>query len=184
MLIIITGNPGTGKHTVSKILAKKFGMDLVDVNRVAVSQGFASKNKGVLEVDTKKLKGALAGLIKKDMLLVGHLAPYVVSSNKVKSAIVLRRSPYSLERTYKKRGYTKKKAVENLGAEILGVTYYDTVKNFGQKKTFQFDTTDDSVAATVRKISSLIRGSRTRGENIDWLKTISRKGDLKRFFPY
>jgi len=183
-LKIITGNPGTGKHTVAGILAKKLGLELVDINQVAISKGIAKKGKQALDVDVKKLKKILDKKTSKNTLLVGHLAPYVVSKNKVDVVVVLRRSPYSLERIYKKREYSKQKSIENLGSEILGITYYDTIKNIGRKKTFQFDTTNKSIADTVKRIESLFVKGKTREDNVDWLKIVSKKRDLKRFFPY
>ena len=181
---VITGNPGTGKHTVARILAKKCRLEIVDVNRIAIDEGIAKKNTGAFDVDVKKLKKVLDKKMPENVLLVGHLAPYVVSKNKAEYAIVLRRSPYSLERSYKKRGYTKKKTIENLGSEILGITYYDTIKNIGRKKTFQFDTTSRSITETVKRIELLFAKGKTREDNVDWLKIVSKKGDLKRFFPY
>ena len=96
----------------------------------------------------------------------------------------MRRNPYNLERVYKKRGYDKKKMLENLGSEIIGITYYDTIKNVGRKKTFQFDTTNKSVSSTVKKIESLFVKGKAKEDNVDWLKIVSEKRDLKRFFPY
>lgn len=181
---IITGNPGTGKHTVARILAKKLKLDLVDINKIAIAEGIVKKNGDVLDVDVKKLKEILDKRTTKNTLLVGHLAPYVSSRSKVEFAIVLRRNPYSLERSYKKRGYVKKKSIENLGSEILGITYYDTIKNIGRKKTLQLDTTNRSITETVKRIELLFAKGKTREDDVDWLKIVSEKGDLKRFFPY
>ncbi len=180
---IITGNPGTGKHTVARILAKKLGSEILDINKIAISEGITRKNAEALDVDVKKLKRIIDKRTSKNALLVGHLAPYVVSKNKTEFAIVLRRSPYSLERSYKKRRYTKEKSIENLGSEILGIIYHDTVKKVGKEKTFQFDTTDRSITETVKKIELLFAKGKTREDSIDWLKMVSKKGDLKRFFP-
>ncbi len=169
---------------MAKILAKKLQLELVDINKVSINEGIAEKNYQTLDVDVQKLKKILDKKLSNNVLLVGHLAPYVVSRNKVEIAVVLRRNPYSLERSYKKRGYTKKKSVENLGSEIIGITYYDTIKNIGRKKTFQFDTTNKSISTTVKKIESLFAKSKAKEDNIDWLETVSKKRDLSRFFPY
>ena len=184
MLKIITGNPGTGKHTVARILARKLGLELIDVNKMAVNEGMAKKNGQALDVDVQKLKKVLDKKIPKSALLVGHLAPYIVSESKIEIAVVLRRNPYNLEGVYKKRGYNKKKMLENLGSEIIGITYYDTIKNVGRKKTFQFNTTNKSVSSTVKKIESLFVKGKAKEDNVDWLKIVSEKRDLKRFFPY
>jgi len=184
LLKIITGNPGTGKHTVARILARKLELELIDINKISINEGMTKKNGQVLEVDVLKLKKILDRKIPKNTLLVGHLAPYVVSKSKIEIAVVLRRNPYNLERVYKKRGYDKKKLLENLGSEIIGITYYDMIKNAGHKKTFQFDTTNKSVSSTVKKIETLFVKDKAKEDNIDWLKIVSEKRDLKRFFPY
>lgn len=181
---IITGTPGTGKHTVARILARKLELELIDINKVSINEGMTKKNGQVLEVDVLKLKKTLDKKMPKNALLVGHLAPYVVSKNKIEIAVVLRRNPYNLERVYKKRGYDKKKLLENLGSEIIGITYYDMIKNVGHKKTFQFDTTNKSVSSTVKKIESLFAKGKSKEDNVDWLKIVSENRDLKRFFPY
>ena len=181
---VISGSPGTGKHTIAKILAKKFGLELVDASKIALSEGIAEKKGGALEVDVKKLKKIIDKKNHKNMLLVGHLAPYAISKNNVEFAVILRRSPYSLERTYRKRRYARKKSAENLGAEILGVIYYDTVKRIGRRKTFQFDTTNESVSSTARRVEKIFAGSRPRDDRVDWLRLVSNRGDLRRFFPY
>jgi len=55
-LKIITGNPGTGKHTVAKIIAKKLNLDMIDINRVAIDEGIFEKRDGTLDVDVNRLK--------------------------------------------------------------------------------------------------------------------------------
>lgn len=184
MLKLITGTPGTGKHTISRLVAKKMGLELVDVRQAAVEAGLARRNRGVLEVDVAQLKNVLYKQVPKDSLLVGHLAPYVVSKSRVEAAAVLRRSPYSLSRVYRERKYQRKKSLENLGSEILGVTYYDTLKIFGRKKTFQFDTTDTAIRETARRVESLFAKGSAKEDNVDWLASVSSRGDLAKFFPY
>lgn len=180
---IITGTPGTGKHTVAASLAREMGLELVDINKVAIAEGLAEKARGVLDVDAARLR-KIIDRYPRDALLVGHLAPYVVSRKNVEVAVVLRRSPYKLESVYRRRGYPRKKITENLGSEIIGVTYYDSVKNFGRKKTFQVDTTGRTPAQTTRRIRSLFEGRRVREDAVDWLAEITRRKDLARFFPY
>lgn len=184
MSIVITGNPGVGKHTVGKLLAKKLDLKLIDINKVAIQEGIFEESEGTLDVNVKKLKKTLEKLITKNSLVVGHLAPYVVSRTQVKAAVVLRRNPYRLISVYKKRRYSHQKAIENLGSEILGVTYYDSINEFGSDKTFQFNTTGQSVNTIVKKIKDLFVKGVFSEDEVDWLGLISEKNDLKRFFPY
>ncbi len=183
-LKIITGNPGTGKHIVAKIIAKKLKLELIDINKVAIDQGVFEKEDGALDVDLSGLKKIIAKKASKNSLLVGHLAPYVVSRNNVESAVVLRRNPYKLQSVYKKRKYSYKKAIENLGSEVLGIMYYDMVKKIGRNKTFQIDTSDKPVLVVVKRIETLFLKGKIREDRVDWLGLVLKKGDMRRFFLY
>lgn len=180
---IITGNPGTGKHTVAKLIAEKLSLEVIDVNKIAIDKKVFKRNNGTLDVDTDKLKKTIDKMSSKDSILVGHLAPYVVSPKNVQVAVVLRKSPYKLQSTYKRRKYTNKKSLENLGSEILGIVYYDTIHEFGQEKTFQVDTSDRTISSTVKKVESIFRGMK-KDDNVDWLQLVLKKGDMQKFFPY
>lgn len=182
--LVLTGNPGVGKHTVAKQLAEKLDLDLIDTNKIAMQEGIFEEIEGILDVDVKKLRKILEKLITKKSLVVGHLAPYVVSRKQVKIAVVLRRNPYDLISVYEKRKYSPQKAIENLGSEILGVTYYDSKNEFGSKKTFQLNTTGKSVNKIVKKIADLFVKGVFQDDEVDWLGLISEKNDLKRFFLY
>ncbi len=180
---IITGNPGTGKHTIAKLISRKLNLEIIDINKIAISKGIFKKNNGTLDVDVDKLKKIIDKMNSRNSILVGHLAPYVISSKNVEIVIVLRKSPYKLQSTYKKRKYTSKKSLENIGSEILGIIYHDTVHEFGRKKTFQVDTSDKSIFTTVKKIESIFKGSKVE-DNVDWLQLVLKKGDMQKFFPY
>ena len=181
---VITGNPGTGKHTIAKLISKKLDLEVIDISKVAINQGLVKRNNGILDVDVSKLKKIIDKKTSDDCILVGHLAPYVVSSKNVDVSVVLRKSPYKLQSIYKKRKYARKKLLENLGSEILGITYYDAVHQFGQKKTFQIDTSVRSISATAKKVESVFKGTKTNEDKIDWLQLVLKKGDMQKFFPY
>jgi len=182
-LKVITGNPGTGKHTIAKLISSKLNLEIIDINRIAISEGIFKKNNGTLDVDVSKLKKIINKMNSKDSMLVGHLAPYVISPKNVEMAMVLRKSPYKLQSIYKKRKYTSKKSLENIGSEVLGIVYHDTVHEFGRKKTFQIDTSGKSISTMVKKVESIFKGSKVEN-NVDWLQLVLKKGDMRKFFPY
>lgn len=184
MTKVITGNPGVGKHTVAKYLTKRLDLDLIDINKISIQEGIIEENEETLDVDVKKLKKILGKMITKNSLIVGHLAPYVLSRRQIKTTVVLRRSPYKLISVYKKRKYSHQKSIENLGSEILGVTYYDSITEFGPDRTFQIDTTSSTINTIVKKIEDLFVRGILHEDEVDWLGLISEKNDLKRFFPY
>jgi adenylate kinase len=128
------------------------------------------------------LKKVIKKKISKSSLIVGHLAPYVLSSEQVKKVIVLRRNPYDLISVYRKRGYTEEKIRENAGSEILGVIVHDAISQFGGN-VFQLDTTGKSISETTEKVLDIISGEKTN-EEVDWLDLVTKHNDLKKFFAY
>ena len=181
---VITGNPGVGKHTVAKHIAKNLKLELIDINKIAVENGIFVRRNETLYVDTKALQKILDKKITNHSLVVGHLAPYVIPRKKAQIVIVLRKSPYKLISVYKKRKYSKQKTIENLGSEILGITFYDALKKFGPAKTHQIDASLSSVSKVVKKIEMIFEKGKFQEDQVDWLGLISKKQDLKRFFPY
>jgi len=181
LVLVLTGNPGVGKHTVSKKLAEILGYEIVDVNKEAVKVGTAKQNDSI-DVDVEKTKKILKEKISEKSLIVGHLAPFIVSKELISMAIVLRKNPYDLIQIYEKRNYADKKKNDNLGSEILGVITYDSIEKLGANKTFQVNTTCLTPQQTVKKILDIIHGN-SNGDTIDWLTEISKKNDLKKFFP-
>ena len=115
-------------------------------------------------------------------LIVGHLAPYVLSSVKVKIVIVLRRNPYDLIAVYIKREYTEEKIRENTGSEILGIIAHDAINQFGTK-VFQVDVTGKGISEVTEKVLNIIN-ERGVSEEVDWLDLVTKQNDLKKFFAY
>jgi adenylate kinase len=191
---VITGNPGVGKHTSAKIIAEKIDAEIIDINDVAIDNNATRKNIALgFDVDVKKLVRLLEKLLKtkRDLVIVGHLAPYVLKPAGISLVAVLRRSPYELEKTLKKRGYSVDKVRENVASEILGTLLYDSLKTFGKGKVAEFDTTGKSPEETADEmLAALQKNTRSKPKpkpkllGIDWLILVSEKGDMRRFFKY
>ncbi len=183
MVLIITGSPGVGKHTIANEVLLKDGYELLDINQIAKERNFIEHNQGLEEVDVDKFKKYFDGIVTEKSLVVGHLAPYVLNDKNVKSAIVLRKNPYKLLDIYEKRGYSEEKRRENLGSEILGIITNDAITNFGQDKTFQIDASESTPKEIASQIDNIINRN-DDGDNIDWLPLIQEKNDFKTFFEY
>ena len=105
MSIVITGNPGVGKHTITKKISEILNFPVVDINIVAKDSGLFEKNENTNDVDTQKLTKILREIKLNEKIIVGHLAPYVLEKNQVEVIIILRRNPYDLESVYNERNY-------------------------------------------------------------------------------
>ena len=188
--IVVTGTPGVGKHTNARIIADKINAEIIDINHVAIDNNAISEKTNLgLDVDVKRLAKLLEKMLntKRNMLVVGHLAPYVLKPEGFDMVAVLRRSPYQLEKTLEERGYSADKVRENVASEILGTTLYDSLKTFSRRKVAEFNTTGKSPNETAEEILSALQkkpSSKPVSLGIDWLNLVSEKGDMRKFFKY
>ena len=189
--LVITGNPGVGKHTSAKSVIEKIGFGtIIDINRFAISHD-AILNKHSeygIEIDTKKLAKLLAVELRgsRDLtIIVGHLAPYLLKRSDIDLVTVLRRSPYHLIKTFKQRRYSIDKIRENVASEIIGVSFYDSLRTFGKEKVSEVDTTlkkPGDVATQI--ILALDQKIAKEIGVVDWLSLVYEKGDLQKFLEY
>lgn len=187
--IVITGNPGVGKHTISELLSKRLGFKIVNLNEFVIKRKlvFPDKALGVYDVYAKKASLMLRKELKQydDVIISGHLAPYLLIPSQVDLVVVLRRSPELLLQTFKERNYTILKIRENITSEILGITLYDSIRKFGKEKTIEFDTTKTSSKEIIRRlIEALNDNSKRRTGNIDWMPTLKDQQELLKLVSY
>ena len=180
MSIVITGNPGVGKHTITQEIGEKMKLSVLDINSIAKDSGLFEKNGETNDVDIEELEKILKQKTSENHIIVGHLAPYVLTKNQIKIMIVLRRSPYDLVSVYKNRKYSDNKIKENAGSEILGVIAHDAIEKF-QEKAFQINVTGKTIPEVVERIMSVI--SENKGnDQVDWLELVRKNNDLGKFF--
>ncbi|MCK5333826.1 MAG: adenylate kinase family protein [Candidatus Aenigmarchaeota archaeon] len=152
--VAITGTPGTGKSTVSKIISKKMGCLLVDVNEFAEKQGlFVEKDvkRSSWIVDEKKLKKE-TDAIKGNVILDGHLSHFC----RADIVIALRLNPAELKKRLSLRGWSADKIKENVEAEALDVCFLEARKKC--KNVFEIDATGKSQNALANEVIALICG--------------------------
>jgi adenylate kinase len=189
--LVITGNPGVGKHTSAKMVIKRIGSGtIIDINKVATSHNalFKRRTKYGMEVDTKKVAKLLASQLEQSkgiVIVVGHLAPYVLEPARIDLVIVLRRSPYELIRIFEERGYSLHKTRQNVASEILDISLYDSLQTFGKEKIAELDTTPNSPEDTANDIVLLLRQKRSmKIGTVDWLSLVHKNGDLNKLLEY
>ena len=182
--LVITGNPGVGKHTIADLFVKQnSSYQIFDINKFAIEKGLGEQTDDGIEVDTKKLKNEIQKLNLEKLLIVGHLAPYVLDESNVEFVIILRKNPYELIKIYEKRKYQNPKIKENSGSEVLGVIANDSITSFGKKKSFEVDTTDKTPEIILKRIQDIMNNQES-GDIVDWLKLIEEKNEMNKFFDY
>ena len=182
--LVITGNPGVGKHTIADLFVKQnSSYQIFDINKFAIEKGLGEQTDDGIEVDTKKLKNEIQKLNLEKLLIVGHLAPYVLDESNVEFVIILRKNPYELIKIYEKRKYQNPKIKENSGSEVLGVIANDSITSFGKKKSFEVDATDKTPEIILKRIQDIMNNQES-GDIVDLLKLIEEKNEMNKFFDY
>ena len=182
--LVITGNPGVGKHTIADLFVKQnSSYQIFDINKFAIEKELGEQTEDGIEIDTKKLKNEIQKLNLEKSLIVGHLAPYVLDESNVEFVIILRKNPYELIKIYEKRKYQNPKIKENSGSEVLGVIANDSITSFGKKKSFEVDATDKTPEIILKRIQDIMNNQES-GDIVDWLKLIEEKNEMNKFFDY
>jgi len=145
-MIGVCGTPGTGKKTVSPIVARLMGLPApISINSLA--------QRGEAEVDTALLRRRLLRLDPPRAVLFGHLLPHVLSKSEAGFVAVLRCEPYVLRGRLAGRGYPRAKVTENVEAELIGVVLDECVRRFGTDLVHEYDTTSASPRAVAGEIA-------------------------------
>ncbi|MBP1946637.1 adenylate kinase family protein [Methanobacterium petrolearium] len=178
MIILLTGTPGTGKTTVSPLLAEEFNCTLIDINQLVDEKKLYTgldSQKGYKVVDMVALEGEIQKIIdKKDhqcVIIEGHLSHYFPRANFV---VVLRTEPSVLEERLIKRDWKSSKIHENLEAEALDICTWEAHQTHGSK-VHEVDTTNITPEESVNTILEIIRGEKSRPPgNIDFSGFLTR----------
>lgn len=153
MMICITGTPGTGKTTIASILNdrgyKKW--DFLDIAKDCVD---GIEDEEYL-IDEECLKN-----IKVEGIVESHLSHFMNCD----LVIVLRAHLKDIEGRLKQRGYNKKKIMENLEAEALGIISLEAREIYGDNI---FEIMNDDLVDTINKIISIINGEKVQRETYD-----------------
>ena len=167
-IVGVTGTPGTGKKTVSPLVAGALGLDCMSLNDLARSLGLLKPGGEDQGVDTEKMKSELAKVLPPRALVYGHLFPYVVPPGRAEKVAVLRCEPATLKKRLARRSYPASKVTENVEAELIGVVSADSYRAFGGARTFEVDTTRSSPRETAALIGSIALGEAEPGPRLDW----------------
>lgn len=177
MIILITGTPGVGKTTVSKILNDKLDAHLIAINELVDKKHLYTgidEEKGYKIVDIDALFNELDD-IKKDnesnyIIVEGHLSHFYDNSDLV---IVLRANPDILRSRMKVKGWKEAKVNENIEAEALGICSYEAYEIHGEKVN-EIDTGIISPHEVSNLIIEVINGNRKFPVgNVDYLEYLA-----------
>mgnify|MGYP001041380955 FL=1 len=186
--IVVSGTPGTGKTRFGRFLARKLGIEYVNLTIFAkqhhLIRHFDRKRRTAV-IDEHRLRREISKYLRTQgtpAVVEGHFSGSLVPARFVKTAFVLRCDPEVLNTRLARRGYSKSKARENVKAEILDVCLSDTVASQGRSKVAEIDTTSRTIENCVREASLILSGRKPRQVGrLDWLALLEQKGRLDKF---
>ena len=186
---MVTGTPGVGKSTCSRLFASRLGARCIDLGEFVQEQNLTlgmDPERGTAIADIDRLTASLSAVLEdslQDIIVEGHLAPYVLDDLPVELTYVLRCDPDELVLRLRKKGFAESKALENAASEILGICLWDAIERFGRKHVAEIDTTSRSPEHVVEEMTDILSGRLEHAVGgVDWLSAVSEQGRLSYFF--
>lgn len=165
-VVLITGTPGTGKTTASKIAAQTLKYPIIAVNDLINDKNLYNgldPKKGYKVVDLDALSRAIETKIEdsneENLLIEGHLSHTFKNENLVDTVIVLRTRPDILRKRLNKRGWSDSKVQENLEAEALDICTFEAVEIHGNNVN-ELDTSDIEMKELADILVEIIEGKK------------------------
>ncbi len=194
-IVIISGTPGTGKTTISKMISEINNAQVISLNQMALSEEYITKYDKKREtqvIDTDKLIQYIIELIKNFqqssesiLIIEGHFAD-IIPNEYFDITIVLRCEPYELMKRLESRGYLKEKIIENVQSEILGNCANYLLQKSLSIPIYEIDTSTSSFNEISEKIIKIINGNKIDDDlilgKIDWLEELFQKDKIGDFF--
>lgn len=195
MLIGLTGTPGTGKTSVSKLLEKRRGWKVIYLNDLIKEEHLyteVDEKRDAVVADMELIRERLAGILEEEReqdgekekvngeekenitIIESHLAHYITDI-----VIVLRAYPPELKKRLEKRGYSEEKINENAEAESIDLILSEAFE--WCKKVFEVNTTGktaEETAGDVEKIVDHLLGGKENElkeyvpGSLDWIDSV------------
>ena len=159
MVILVSGSVGTGKTSISRLIAKKLNLEYLDVNKIIKDLKLRErylKKLDTYEVNIDKLNEVLIKIIKnnKNLIIDSHLSHYL-PSNYFDYCIICKCDIKILKNRLKKRKYSEVKIRENLDSEIFDVCLVEALEN--KHKVIVINTDKKTISACVDEILKKIK---------------------------
>jgi adenylate kinase len=153
------------------------GITCHSLNEIALRRGLA-RGSG-REVNVKALGRAVRNEAGRGDLLYGHLLPHVLTADDVEMVVVLRCDPLVLKDRLASRGYSRTKVRQNVEAELIGLSYFDALRDFGGERVREYDTSAATPPDSAFEVARLLSGDAARPGEVDWLSDYDSPGKLR-----
>jgi adenylate kinase len=177
-LLLVTGVPGTGKTTISTLLAAELGAEHIELTRLVreggLSQGW-DQARATAIADMKALRNTISNILDNTtspLIIDGHFSPDVAPRDETTLVIVLRCAPWVIREKLLARGYSIRKVRENVEAELLGTCLTDALAVQDPAKVCEIDATTQTPEETVKLILSVLDGEvKCSYGAVDWMNS-------------
>jgi|TARA_B100001971_G_C18150129_1_gene515349 adenylate kinase len=174
MIIALTGTPGTGKTTISKILSKKLNFRYISLTDIITPEiiEYHDKVRKCYEIDVGKLRVIVKEKLQNNTIIEGHFSHLLKLSNII---IILRTDPNILKKRLKKRGYDDDKIKENLEVEALDVCLIESLEY--DSNVYEIDTSIKSKNVVGMDIELILngKGEEFKPGKISWSEDFFKK---------
>lgn len=161
----LTGTPGTGKTSISKLLNTK----VVHLSDYYEASSEGKTNSGEWLIDLDKMNNLVKKLELDEVFYEGHTSHTLDNLDMV---ILLRCDPSILKDRLASRNYSEEKINENLEAEALNIIYDEALENITADKIFQLDTTKQTPQESAKKLIEFMNGNIKLDESFDYSERI------------
>jgi adenylate kinase len=182
-VILITGTPCVGKTSTARKLVIKLDAEYINLTDFAKTNnlivGEDIERQTIIineEALRRKLKESILASTNANVIVDGHYAAAVTSTELVTKVFVLRRNPKELKDFMQNCGFSDAKLYENLSAEILDSCLIEAMQN-QEGKVCELDVTGKTVKENVSDIVGVLdKGKKCYAGFVDWLGMLEREG--------
>ncbi len=179
-IIILSGTPGVGKTVLGKLLAKRTGFTFLSlgdlVKKERLHKGFDPQTRSYSINEPavrKKLGSYFQDRQAKGVIFETHFLTRILPrETRGIVDVVLRLDPVVLAKRLRARNWPKLKIWENVEAEMIDVSLYDSLKTLGKNRVLEINATGKRPGELLRE--TLRKLSRNRGWSLksspDWLE--------------
>ena len=176
--IIITGTPGVGKTVLARLLAKQTGSRVLNLGELVKKERLYSRFDGLRQsyvIDERRLHKTLI-----DFFAARGEGGLVIETNWVGKfmpkkrgmiAIVVRLDPVVLASRLRGRRWPKRKIWENVEAELIDLSLYESLKRLGARRVYEIDATRKRPGQLLHEAMGLISARKGwNGIAASWLQ--------------